>query len=125
MSPAAALPTLDIPELHTNLDGHPRRPSTNWPHPCSWSFLKRPSDVPPGEFFTLGPEKNQDAINFGFRLVAFTSRGVIEERLSYRALSVELPKQIDIRRLRVHSRPITARARYHVVSGDGFPAAFS
>ena len=49
-------------------------------------------------------KKNQDAVDLRFRLVALAPRGMVEKRLGNRALSIELPKQINIRRFGIHSR---------------------
>jgi hypothetical protein len=71
-------------------------------------LLLKPSeevyDVAPWKCMPLRSKENQDAVDLCFGLVALALRSMVEESLRNRALSIELPKQFNIRRFQIHSQ---------------------
>jgi len=80
----------------------------------------------PSKFVALRSKEHQDAVNLCFRLVTLTPSGVVEKSFGDWTLSVELPKGVNIRRFRIHSRlsrQASAQARVDNLHVDRRPPA--
>jgi len=65
-------------------------------------FAKKVYNFASTEFMTFGSEKNKDAVDLRFGLIAFAARGMFEKNSGHPALHVELPKRVYIWRFEVH-----------------------
>ena len=55
-------------------------------------------DLSTTKLVTFRSEENQDAINLRFRLIALSSRSMLEKGFGRRTLFVELPQHVNIGR---------------------------
>jgi hypothetical protein len=66
-------------------------------------FPKKVYDFSSAEFMAFRSKKNQNAVNLCFRLITLTTRSMVEKNFGDLALSIKLPKHVNIRRCGIHS----------------------